>query len=235
MARKSNKTAHVLNLLSGHDTQNDAPAEETNASGTEEQTSSPQNISVVDTTETDPVAQLIQDKLSDELEKQLAASEIDADAKETSPVSEEILQEEAAEIPETSDSLAEEPEVSDTSKPLTEEPEVSDTSEPLTEEPEVSDISDPLAEEPDFVMLNVMERIVRDKIIYFMRQFDVCTCERCIADTVALTLNGIAPKYIVCSPAAVEPLLSFYTNKYISDITVEATKACMTIKENPRH
>ena len=89
--------------------------------------------------------------------------------------------------------------------------------------------------EPEFVRINVMERIVSDKIIYFMRQFECCTCEKCIADTIALTLNGLPPKYIVTEPAAEAPLLSFYTNHFISEITVEATKACMTVKENPRH
>ncbi len=80
-----------------------------------------------------------------------------------------------------------------------------------------------------------MERIVQDKIIYFMRQFDVCTCDRCKADVIALTLNGLLPKYIVTMPSAVDPLISYYTNRLISDVTVEATKACMVVKENPRH
>lgn len=89
--------------------------------------------------------------------------------------------------------------------------------------------------EPDFAAVNVMEHIVRDKIIYFMRQFDVCTCDRCKADVTALTLNGLMPKYIVTTKAAVDPLLSYYTNRLISDVTVEATKSCMIVKENPRH
>ena len=107
---------------------------------------------------------------------------------------------------------------------------------PIAPRPEEPDIPEPEPEpEPEFAYLNVMERIVEDKIIYFMRQFDVCTCARCKADTVALTMNGLMPKYIVTTPAAVDPLLSYYTNRLISDVTVEATKACMTIKENPRH
>ncbi len=89
--------------------------------------------------------------------------------------------------------------------------------------------------ESDFAAINVMEHIVRDKIIYFMRQFDVCTCDRCKADVTALTLNGLMPKYIVTMKAAVDPLLSYYTNRLISDVTVEATKSCMIVKENPRH
>ena len=100
--------------------------------------------------------------------------------------------------------------------------------------PQPQAISEP-EPEPDFVRLNIMESIVADKIIYYMRQFDVCTCDRCVADTTALTLNGLLPKYIVTTPAAVDPLVSYYTNRLISDVTVEATKACMIVKENPRH
>ena len=111
----------------------------------------------------------------------------------------------------------------------------SQAAEPVQEAPQEIVPEEEPQEESDFVVVNLMERIVRDKIIYFMRQFDVCTCDRCIADTTALTLNGLAPKYIVTMPAAVDPLLSLYTNKFISDITVEATKACIIIKENPRH
>ena len=113
------------------------------------------------------------------------------------------------------------------------EPERTTEAEPVAE-PESTIVSEP-EPEPEFVRINVMERIVSDKIIYFMRQFECCTCEKCIADTIALTLNGLPPKYIVTEPAAEAPLLSFYTNHFISEITVEATKACMTVKENPRH
>ena len=113
MARKSNKTAHVLNLLAGHDTQNttdeaassnEAASVKDKASSTADtagskaaassestedapsaseparSTSSPapaksstgkehgtaQNISVIDTTGTDPLAELLNKKLSDE-------------------------------------------------------------------------------------------------------------------------------------------------------------------------
>lgn len=106
----------------------------------------------------------------------------------------------------------------------------------LKAEPKAAEPAVPEPEpEPEFSAVNVMERIVNDKIIYYMRQFDVCTCDRCKADVIALTLNGLLPKYIVTMPAAVDPLISYYTNRLISDVTVEATKACMVVKENPRH
>lgn len=366
MARRSNKTAHVLNLLAGHDGQNDSPNDSQNDSqdaapetskdmsgsdtsasaadgtGTASQAASAkkepekpapvvaQNISVIDKTEEDPVADLIQQKLLDEFEKSqqdshaqdtavTEAKDISRDEDISSPaeiISATGTDETAVKMETEIDTTAEEateaeplPEVSakaptDTDaeaaddtiiKVITEAPaDTSDDAATATASPDTpddaatatassdtsddtaatasSDTSDetvtassepvpaviqapkdeteqaeepiqepepePEAEpepEPEFAYLNVMERIVEDKIIYFMRQFDVCTCDRCKADTIALTMNGLMPKYIVTTPAAVDPLLSYYTNRLISDVTVEATKACMVVKENPRH
>ncbi len=395
MARRSNKTAHVLNLLAGHDSQN--PTEETTANETAPSPSeaapaeeaaqpsdkedakpdtaqpvktdpepvtvsapvSAQNISVIDTTGTDPVAELIHQELSNQFESELAAvspnaaadSKAETDTQDVEPqitepeevtetaaaaetlddtqtaVAAEILDDSqtaaaaeilddsqtaaaaeilndteaketvtidftssetesaettetdtaGADVPEpsainsenagTSETVAaDSPEKSQTVKadsaavsqqepavvsvPDAEavpkadtvpEPEQAETFTPETEtvpEPEQTEVSVPEADavpEPDFVYLNVMEEIVKDKIIYFMRQFDLCTCERCKADTIALTMNGLMPKYIVTTPAAVAPLVSYYTNRLIPDVTVEAIKACMTVKDNPRH
>ena len=129
MARRSNKTAHVLNLLAGHDSQNTAEesgkneesaspaaaAPENAAAGqpdagngvpsdgqaAKDESGSPaanhtvntnpepvpvstpapaQNISVIDTTGEDPVAELIQKELSNQFEAQLAAASPDAGA-----------------------------------------------------------------------------------------------------------------------------------------------------------
>lgn len=365
MAKKSNKTAHVLNLLSGHDTAKEtgdtpiedelsnptaedaiqpAPAEQKTAADEEEpvlessgsaplrQTpvssktpaaSQSNNISLIDKTGGDPVADLIQEKLSDEFEKQMqeslpddpfgaAQGETDADAvsdsdaetslNAASDLNIEIGSDTASDAGTAPDTApdADKGTSSDTapgadkgtssaavsgqdetetthigSAPLKNAASVlqpeeagsednSDLQEALnlntiesanalseTEEemeamaemdvdlkavPKAAEPAVPEPEpEPEFSAVNVMERIVNDKIIYYMRQFDVCTCDRCKADVIALTLNGLLPKYIVTMPAAVDPLISYYTNRLISDVTVEATKACMIVKENPRH
>ncbi|MCI9251417.1 MAG: hypothetical protein HFI22_06345 [Lachnospiraceae bacterium] len=148
-----------------------------------------------------------------------------------------------AEEPKTKTSsapMAEEPKTETSSAPMAEEPkpEPAASSEPEPEEPqEVLELSpEPLAEpEPDYVMLNVMQRVVEDKIIYFMKQFEVCTCARCKADTIALTLSGLPAKYKIVDRFAVDPLVSYYTSRLISQVTVEALKACTQVKENPRH
>ncbi len=391
MARKSNKTAHVLNLLAGHDTQpatdetpdtqptakaesasegtavKSEPAPEGDTAKAEEavpgrpapadsktvaSTASVQNISVIDTTGKDPVAELIQKNLSaqfdggaantlskvpegkeepsaesNDLEAPAAASNHLEAAVADSPAiptesdlsvaTDYSLSDDAAVEPITDSfaaDMADEPITdsfaADTAvEPITDSFAADTADEPITDSsaadtavdsitdfsaadtavttedtssvnvptpeplPEPTPISVPTPEpvtsvpvpdpesvpgpgpttipkkaeepesvpeselepEPDFVYLNVMETIVKDKIIYYMRQFDVCTCDRCVTDTIALTMNGLTPKYIVTSPAAVDPLIGFYTNKLISDITVEATKACITVKDNPRH
>lgn len=196
MAKKSSKTTHVLNLLSGHDTKKEPEI-------VQPQSAETPAVSIIDTTEKDPVAEQIQENLLHELEKETEA------VPETKPESEieatpEVQQAEAT-------------------------PEVQQAPQPEATQQTAA------APEPEFVHVNIMEEIVRDKIIYFMRQFDCCTCDRCIADAIALTLNGLMPKYIVTDPAAKDPLISLYTNRFIPDVTVEATKACMIIKENPRH
>ena len=225
MARKSNKTAHVLNLLSGHDTKKEPEKEletdvKKDADPISEQDSQPKDAQQPHP-DPEPTEKIPQGKIS--VLDSPSVSIIDQTEKD--PVAEQIQANLFQEFQKEHDMNPEESQKESWEK----EPEA----EPVAE-PESTIVSEP-EPEPEFVRINVMERIVSDKIIYFMRQFECCTCEKCIADTIALTLNGLPPKYIVTEPAAEAPLLSFYTNHFISEITVEATKACMTVKENPRH
>lgn len=297
MARKSNKTAHVLNLLSGHDNQpaadetpdkklsanaetesSDTAASEKSASAEAEVAAGAvpvQNISVIDTTGEDPVADLIQQNLSAQFEG--SESDVSADVSGDEEISDKTADTVASAHTTVSDDAAYETVADDaaaldtadtysmeaasdnvtvptpepvpapapvsfptpdpvTSVPVPEPESVPGPGPTMTSKQEAEPASGQETEpEPDFVYVNMMESIVKDKIIYFMRQFDVCTCKRCVADTIALTMNGLTPRYIVTSPAAVDPLVSFYTNRLISDVTVEATKACMIVKDNPRH
>ena len=109
MARKSNKTAHVLNLLAGHDNQSN-PDETIETTSAEAETpaemsasespapadsetpaaSTPQvqNISVIDTTGEDPVADLIQQKLSAQFEEPVSDVSDESDPPVSEPAEE---------------------------------------------------------------------------------------------------------------------------------------------------
>lgn len=83
--------------------------------------------------------------------------------------------------------------------------------------------------------INVMEYVVKDMVLDYMKRFGMCTCERCVVDTTALTLTFCSAKYIVVDKHTVSPLLNYYANKYTGDVTVALTRACTMVNENPRH
>lgn len=111
--------------------------------------------------------------------------------------------------------------------------------EPATGKPEKA--PEPIApeeesmEEKDYTMVNVMEYLVRDQVPRYIRQFGHCDCDRCIEDTVALTLTHLPAKYVVVNKNAVSPLLNFYEKKYAGQLIVEITKATMIVNESPNH
>ena len=76
-----------------------------------------------------------------------------------------------------------------------------------------------------------MENIARD----YIGRLGGCTCEHCIADVTALTLNKLTPKYVVVEPPAASPLLNFYSSRFAPQVIVELTKSCFIVKENPHH
>lgn len=83
--------------------------------------------------------------------------------------------------------------------------------------------------------INVMEYVVKDMILDYMKKFDMCTCERCVVDTMALALTFCSSKYIVVDKHTVSPLLNYYSSKYTGDVTVALTRACTMVNEKPRH
>lgn len=203
MPRKSSKTAHVMNLLAGdkNTKENETTAKQDEireeAAGHAPETAPAETVSKetgaelsdASAIEADPVAELIREKLEEELEQTLKD-------------------------PEVPEPEAVEPQA---------EPEMPRASEELVEE------------EPSYQYVNVMEKIVNDEVIYFMREFDMCMCDRCIADTKALALTNMPAKYIVKEKSAIPPLMNFYANKFIGYVTVELTKACTVVKQIPHH
>ena len=187
MARKSSKTAHVLNLLSGHDNKKEpekAQPAETPA------------VSIIDKSEEDPVAERIHEELLNEFQKEYGALSNEND----NAVTEQQLDELVVTSPEHEKEFEPELDVNTTPDPaLNTEPEIQPepelpeaeptseaTPELLKSEPEAAPAAEVKAEEeiqeeieveeePDFVRVNLMEEIVNDKIIYFMRQFEFCS------------------------------------------------------------
>ncbi len=105
---------------------------------------------------------------------------------------------------------------------------------PIKPVPPVTDIpATPTAS--NFKYLNVMEHVVENIARDYVGRLGGCTCEHCIADVTALTLNKLTPKYVVVEPPAASPLLNFYSSRFGPQVIVELTKSCFIVKENPHH
>ncbi|WP_349674492.1 late competence development ComFB family protein [Lacrimispora sp.] len=129
------------------------------------------------------------------------------------------------------DELAQ-PDVQDSLESIVPATQTGDT--PAKPEPPVTD-TPATPKTSNFKYLNVMEHVVENIARDYIGRLGGCTCEHCIADVTALTLNKLAPKYVVVEPPAASPLLNFYSSRFAPQVIVELTKSCFIVKENPHH
>ena len=83
--------------------------------------------------------------------------------------------------------------------------------------------------------INVMQVLVEEKAPKYVQMFGLCTCERCMEDVKALTLNNLVPKYVVLEQGDLVPRLTVYETQFSSDITAQMLKACRVVMEHPHH
>ncbi|MBD5118142.1 MAG: late competence development ComFB family protein [Clostridiales bacterium] len=83
--------------------------------------------------------------------------------------------------------------------------------------------------------MNVMQVLVEEKAPKYVQMFGLCSCERCMEDVKALTLNHLPPKYVVLERGDMVPRLTVYESKFSSDITAQLLQACKLVMERPHH
>ena len=203
MAKKTNKTSHVLNLITGSQPPV-APSGETQQEGSaaEEPVRVPSaNVTVVDPREEGKLAEEIQKNLIRELEKEQAEQ----------PQEQAEQPQEQAEQPQANAGVA---------------------VQEKQEEPEQKNQQKRLS----YRVVNIMEEILTPELILdALKSNDTCTCSRCQADVKALMLTRLPPKYIVADNTTVPMLLTFYRNKFRVAVLSQSIRACMEVKEHPRH
>lgn len=225
------------------------------ANETDEQDLDNQNESII----SDNNAQVLMDMLSIEETDQACIQDSDESEQSDIAASEELTQsdniipdetaqpndsisDELAEPDQFSDELTR-PEIKDSNEPI--QPDIQDSIElidpPIQTEDIPSNPVPPVTDIPatpkvsNFKYLNVMEHVVENIARDYVGRLGGCTCEHCIADVTALTLNKLTPKYVVVEPPAASPLLNFYSSRFAPQVIVELTKSCFIVKENPHH
>ena len=248
MAKKTNKTSHVLNLITGSqppvassgETQPSSSASgETQQEGSaaEEPVRVPSaNVTVVDPREEGKLSEEIQKNLIRELEKEQA--EQPQEQSEQPQEQAEQPQEQAGQPQEQAEQpqeQAEQPqEQAEQPQEQAEQPQANAgvAVQEKQEEPEQKNQQKRLS----YRVVNVMEEILTPELILdALKSNDTCTCSRCQADVKALMLTRLPPKYIVADNTAVPMMLTYYCNKFRVAVLSQSIRACMKVKEHPRH
>ena len=237
MAKKTNKTSHVLNLItssqppvasSGETQPSSSASGETQQEGSaaEEPVRVPSaNVTVVDPREEGKLAEEIQKNLIQELEKE----QTEEQAEQPGEQEEQSEEQSEEQTEEQSEEQSEEQTEEQTEQPKT------NAGTPVQKEPEQQE-EQKQEDGPSYRVVNIMEEILTPELILdALKSNDTCTCSRCQADVKALMLTRLPPKYIVADNTTVPMLLTFYRNKFRVAVLSQSMRACMEVKEHPRH
>lgn len=295
MAKKTNKTSHVMDLLTngasgetneaaeGAAVSADAAAGQEKKGDVQSHTVSPKKVTVVDEgSRNDRLSQEILNKLSEELEADAAgqtpepapdeaplpagsAPEAVSEAPaKASPAIEESAAEAtvagtpaASDIPaapadaapaaaEVADMAAPDPAAAQTA-PVSPSDIGTSSAQAASQDADVSEKKTVQSiipksqlgerfEQKDYHFVNVMELLLlRQDLNSYLEQYNVCTCDRCMADVCALVLTGLPAKYVVTNKDSVSPILGYYESKFKIYMLTELIKACNKVRESPRH
>ncbi len=218
---KSSKTAHVLNVLSGH---------------SEAAVSAPTVGEEGAPWPGEPAQPASRPALPPILEVARADDEA---------LSEKIHDALVRELDEAGPAPAEEPDQDpppalDEPEPerVEEEPILTQAVEPPQPAPRAGEppLTVPVAELPGGVVyLNVMEALVEELAPKYIALFGLCTCPRCAADVKALALTNLPPKYVVIGRGEAIPMLTVYERRYSTALIAQILTACKVVMDGPRH
>ena len=90
-------------------------------------------------------------------------------------------------------------------------------------------------EETKRCLINLTERLVREKAKEVMDRLNVCDCPICTQDVLALALNSLPGKYVTTDSGRQHLLLEIYKKQYETDIVAALTRAAVRVKVSPRH
>ena len=87
----------------------------------------------------------------------------------------------------------------------------------------------------EYVAVNIVEDVIKSKAYGFMERLGGCVCYRCVNDVIALALNSLPPQYTVTLKGMLFAKVASYENQHTADIAAALTKSCLTVKGRPRH
>ena len=82
---------------------------------------------------------------------------------------------------------------------------------------------------------NYTEEAVKVYIDRWYPEADICQCEICRLDVVAIMLNNMEPNYVVTDQGALYAQMSDFDPQYKADLVTAMGNAMRIVKARPRH
>ena len=82
---------------------------------------------------------------------------------------------------------------------------------------------------------NYTEEAVKMYMDRWFEQADVCHCDVCRMDVMAIMLNNLKPKYVVTDTGALYAQLDDFDPQYKIDFMTIMSQAAQIVKKGPRH
>lgn len=84
-------------------------------------------------------------------------------------------------------------------------------------------------------LINYSEVLVRERIDELLANNDVCDCQQCKLDIMALALNKLPPRYIVSEQGEVYSKVHSFTTQTIADVVGAIADAIYKVSRKPNH
>lgn len=87
----------------------------------------------------------------------------------------------------------------------------------------------------NFKLKNQMEDAVFLILGEMLKGKDICKCEKCKKDIMALALNNLPTKYVVTEKGEVYAKTDLLSRQFRTDIAIQVLNAIKKVSENPNH
>ncbi len=82
---------------------------------------------------------------------------------------------------------------------------------------------------------NYMETLVYDALDGILDKMDMCKCEKCKLDVIAIALNALPPKYVATENGMFYTKLQLLQEQFNVNVFTAIANAAVIVKGIPRH
>ncbi|MEA4848240.1 MAG: late competence development ComFB family protein [Clostridiaceae bacterium] len=86
-----------------------------------------------------------------------------------------------------------------------------------------------------YKLKNYMEDLVSERTDEILKSMDICKCDKCRLDIIALALNALPTKYVVSAKGELYAKLRELEQQFDVDVETAIIKAAVIVNKNPKH